>query len=136
MLTDGVAVLVIGTGALPGVAARRGHEIDDVGLLGVREPDDEAGGRLRLDVDVLEVGTYDRRLGTVTGGLTDRQFEALETASELGYYAVPREASLSDVAAELDIAPSTASELLRRAESRVLPRLVGADGPSRTPEQS
>jgi len=89
-----------------------------------------------IDVDVLEVGTYDRRLGTVTGGLTDRQFEALETASELGYYAVPREASLSDVAAELDIAPSTASELLRRAESRVLPRLVGADGPSRTPEQS
>jgi predicted DNA binding protein len=80
-------------------------------------------------VDVLELGEYDRRFGTVTGGLTDRQFEALRTATEMGYYAVPRRASLSAVAAELGVADSTASELLRRAESRLLPRVVGTAAP-------
>ena len=82
--------------------------------------------RTDVDVDVREVGTYDRRLGTVTGSLTDRQFEAIETATELGYYDVPRQASLAAVAAELGVAGSTASELLRRAESRLISRLVAA----------
>jgi len=87
-----------------------------------------------IGVDVREVGDYDRRFGTVTGGLTDRQFEAIETATELGYYAVPRDASLATVATELGVAESTASELLRRAESRLLPRVVnsaGAEPPGR-----
>ena len=82
--------------------------------------------RADIGVDVREIGTYDRRLGTVTGGLTDRQFEALETATEVGYYAVPRQASLTAVAKELGVANSTASELLRRAESRLMSRLVGS----------
>jgi predicted DNA binding protein len=77
-----------------------------------------------VGVDVLEVGTYDRRYGSVTGGLTDRQFEAIETATELGYYAAPRAVSLSAVADELGVADATVSELLRRAESRLMPRLV------------
>ena len=80
--------------------------------------------RAGVGVDVLEVGTYDRRYGTVTGGLTDRQFEAVETATEMGYYAAPRAASLSAVADELGVADASASELLRRAESRLMPRLV------------
>lgn len=78
-----------------------------------------------IDVDVLTVGTFDRRHGTLAGELTDRQFEAVETATELGYYAAPREASLAAVAAELGVAEGTASELLRRAESRLMDRLVG-----------
>jgi len=86
--------------------------------------------RADVGVDVLEVGAYDRRLGTAAADLTDRQFEAIETATALGYYAVPREASMSTVAAELDVADSTASELLRRAESRLMTRLVGtSDAP-------
>jgi len=77
-----------------------------------------------VDVDIREIGVYDRRSGTVTGGLTDRQFTAIKTATEAGYYAVPRRASLAAVATELGVANSTASELLRRAESRLMPRLV------------
>lgn len=84
--------------------------------------------RADIGVTVLELGEYDRRIGTVTGGITDRQFGAIETATELGYYAVPREVSLATVATELGVAESTASELLRRAESRLLPRLVNASG--------
>jgi predicted DNA binding protein len=89
--------------------------------------------RAGVGVEVLEIGDYDDRFGTVTAELSDRQFEALETATEMGYYAVPREASLSAVASALDIADSTASELLRRAESRVMPRFVTTAGspPSR-----
>lgn len=80
-------------------------------------------------VDVLEVGDYDRPHGAVTGGLTDRQFEAVRAATRLGYYAVPRGASLAEVADHLDIAEATASELLRRAESHLMERLVA---PSRS----
>lgn len=77
-----------------------------------------------IDVTVNEVGEYDRRHGTVAGALTRRQFEVVEVAAELGYYEVPRKASLADVSAALDCAESTASTILRRAESRVMKALV------------
>ncbi|WP_128476052.1 helix-turn-helix domain-containing protein [Halorussus pelagicus] len=79
----------------------------------------------RIAADVEEVGDYDRRHGTVAAGLTDRQFEAASVAAEVGYYEVPREGSLADVAAELDCAESTASNLLRKAEASVMCRVVG-----------
>jgi hypothetical protein len=79
----------------------------------------------RITADVEEVGDYDRRHGTVAGGLTDRQFEAASVAADLGYYEVPREGSLADVAAALDCAESTASNLLRKAEASVMGRVVG-----------
>ena len=56
----------------------------------------------------------------VDSGLTDRQREAVDAALEAGYYDVPRTASHEDVAAELDCAPSTAAEHLRKAEAAVL----------------
>lgn len=77
-----------------------------------------------ITATVEEVGDYDRRHGTVAGALTDRQFEAASVAAELGYYEVPKEATLADVAARLDCAESTASNLLRKAESKVMGRVV------------
>lgn len=47
-------------------------------------------------------------------GLSAKQREALLTAAELGYYDVPRRASLADVADELGISPQAVSERLRR----------------------
>ncbi|MGK2230049.1 MAG: putative DNA binding protein, partial [Methanobacteriota archaeon] len=41
-------------------------------------------------------------------------------AHELGYYDTPREISLSEVANEMDIAKSTCSEILHRAEGKVV----------------
>ena len=81
---------------------------------------------LHLDVTVEEVGDYDRRHATVASDVTDRQFEAVSAAVEVGYYAVPREAGLGDVAGELGCAESTASNLLRKAEASVMRRVVGA----------
>jgi len=86
-----------------------------------------------IDVTVAEVGDYDRRHATIAGGLTDRQLAAVETAVDLGYYEVPRRASLADVAAELDCAESTASNHLRKAETRVMRRLVGRGTPEPGP---
>ena len=52
--------------------------------------------------------------------VTTRQLTALEAAWEVGYYDVPRRNGIEAVAEELECAVSTASELLRRGEARVL----------------
>ncbi|ATW89018.1 putative DNA binding protein [Halohasta litchfieldiae] len=57
-------------------------------------------------------------------GLTDRQTEALRTAYELGYFDIPRGASLEDVATELDISASSVSERLRRAQTQLIEETV------------
>ncbi len=54
------------------------------------------------------------------GLLTPRQKEVLEAAVREGYFEVPRECSLDELASTLDIDKSTASTILRRGESRIL----------------
>ena len=56
--------------------------------------------------------------------LTKKQYEVVDAAHELGYYDTPREASLSEVADELGIAKSTCSEILHRAEGKVMGRFL------------
>lgn len=56
---------------------------------------------------------------------TDRQREVLETAFEVGYFEVPREATTEDVAATLDLDPSTVREHLQRAQRNLLGELLG-----------
>ena len=66
------------------------------------------------------------RLGEYEGGqetldaLTDRQLEILQTAYDMGFYEVPREASTEDIADELDLDGGTVSEHLQRAERNLL----------------
>jgi len=67
-------------------------------------------------VEIERVGEHRHLAESLAGRLTMRQFEAVEAARDLGYYEVPREAELADVASELDCTESTASALLRRAE--------------------
>ncbi|WP_135366665.1 helix-turn-helix domain-containing protein [Halosimplex halophilum] len=81
-----------------------------------------------VDVTIDEIGTYDRRGGTLVGTLTDRQLVAMGTALRLGYYEVPRDATLADIADELNCAESTASVLLRRAERDILSRVFDRYG--------
>lgn len=52
--------------------------------------------------------------------LTDRQLEVLETAYEMGYFERPRRANATTVANALDIDPSTFSEHLAAAETKIL----------------
>jgi hypothetical protein len=83
-----------------------------------------------VGVDVREVGEYERHRFEASGELTDRQFEAVTAAVDCGYYGEPRDGSTADVAERLDCSPSTAAEHLRKAEARVMGRLVDdAGGP-------
>lgn len=52
--------------------------------------------------------------------LTDRQQEVLLTAFESGYYDTPRESSLTKVAESLDVTKSTCSDILHRAEGKII----------------
>jgi len=77
-----------------------------------------------IDVELESIGEYrpdDRQLFSM---LTDRQREILLTAIEAGYYDVPRDATYEDIAAEMDLAPVTVGEHLRKIESRVLREIV------------
>lgn len=58
--------------------------------------------------------------------LTDRQQGLVETAVDRGYYDTPRAVSLTELAAELDIAKSTASETLHRAEETIVKDFVAS----------
>jgi hypothetical protein len=62
-------------------------------------------------------------------GLTDRQDEALRIAYELGYFEIPRGAALDDVADELGISAASASERLRRAQTRLLEETMAPTWP-------
>ena len=77
-----------------------------------------------VDVELEAMREYhpdDRQLFSM---LTDRQQEILLTAAELGYYDVPRDATYEDIAGELDLAPVTVGEHLRKIESRVLTEVL------------
>lgn len=79
-----------------------------------------------IRMEVERVGGTATDPETVASVLSERQREAVEAAIAAGYYDVPRTASHEDVADELDCAPSTASEHLRKAETKVLHALFGA----------
>lgn len=57
---------------------------------------------------------------TTDGLLTERQREVVDEALAAGYYDVPRECSLTELAAQLGVDKSVASRILQRAESRVM----------------
>ncbi|MFD1589162.1 helix-turn-helix domain-containing protein [Halorientalis brevis] len=56
--------------------------------------------------------------------LTDRQRELILAAVTEGYYDTPRECSLTALADELDMAKSTVSETLHRAEETIIKEFV------------
>lgn len=60
--------------------------------------------------------------------LTDRQLEVLKTAYNMGFYDVPREASIEDIAAEIGLNSGTVSEHLQRAERNILSQQFMAEG--------
>ena len=76
------------------------------------------------DIEVLETGEHHPELGDLFLSLTERQRDVLETATDLGYYENPRQATHADIAAEVDASPSTVGEHLRKIESRVFAHLV------------
>lgn len=66
-----------------------------------------------------------------TPGLTDEQREVLDAADELGYLSIPRECSLAELAAELGISASAASERFRRAVQTLIEQSEFEEAPDR-----
>jgi predicted DNA binding protein len=64
---------------------------------------------------VTDQGAINNRLG-----LTSAQHEALVTAIETGYFAVPREISLAELGEKLGISDAALSERLRRGEATLI----------------
>ena len=104
---------------LPPIAFR---EDGAVGVEAVGDSEDlhdlHAGLNELGDARIERVHAFERR--RPPAAVTERQRAALEAAVDLGYYEVPRTAGVADVADRLDCAPSTAGELLRKAESAVV----------------
>jgi predicted DNA binding protein len=73
-----------------------------------------------IDVELERIYRVPGSGGPASRTLTDGQAEALRLASEGGYFAVPREMTLGDLADELDISGQAASERLRRAVGSLL----------------
>lgn len=80
---------------------------------------------IAVDVEAIAEFGDDAPMAT----LSDRQREALLAGYELGYYAVPREATHREVADRLGCAPSTASEHLQKAEAKLVRSLLESDDP-------
>jgi hypothetical protein len=53
-------------------------------------------------------------------GLTDEQFEALRTAAERGFFSVPREVTLKELAEEFGVSHQALSERIRRATAALV----------------
>lgn len=61
-------------------------------------------------------------------GLTPEQRETLVLASELGYFSVPRNATVEDIAERLDISANSVSQRLRRAHDTLIRHTLVIDG--------
>ena len=107
-IEDGVATVEV-TGEHERVA-EMGRRLSDLGL--------------RYEIERVRQRVDPARL------LTDRQRELLLAAVDLGYYDVPRRATLTEVADHVGIAKSTCSETLQRVERTVVREFV-ADLPNR-----
>jgi predicted DNA binding protein len=55
-----------------------------------------------------------------TRAITSKQERVLKSALELGYYDYPKRISTEDLSKVVGLAPSTISEILRRAEKRII----------------
>jgi hypothetical protein len=77
-----------------------------------------------VDVTVERVGGERVTPDSAVSELSARQREAVETAIAVGYYTVPRESTIEDVAEKLDCATATAAEHLRKAEATVFRALL------------
>jgi predicted DNA binding protein len=76
--------------------------------------------------DALDAGGFDYELRSIVDTtetdslVTARQRELLETAARKGYFEVPRQSTLAEVAEAVGVDKSTASTVLRRGEAKLV----------------
>lgn len=77
--------------------------------------------------DLHKLGEYEGGQRTLDA-LTDRQLEIIQTAYDMGFYEVPRETSVEEIADEIGIESGTVAEHLQRAERNLLSQQLMAQG--------
>jgi hypothetical protein len=88
----------------------------------------ERGATVRLKrLSSSEPAPGRRLLEIDAGAITDKQREAVRAAVAAGYYETPRDADLSDLAAELGVSRSAVSQRLTAVESKLVAELVRGD---------
>lgn len=73
-----------------------------------------------MDITLNSVRPHWKAEGTHGGDLTPSQYEILSQALDEGYFSIPREITLAELAAELDISDTAASQRIRRGVQTVL----------------
>ncbi|MFC5971642.1 helix-turn-helix domain-containing protein [Halomarina salina] len=80
-----------------------------------------------VEYSVERVVSFAADSNGVLTGLTDRQLEVMRAAVEVGYYDVPKRGDREDIAAALDLSPSTIGRHLQKAERHIVTRLLERD---------
>ena len=104
----------------------------------MRFPDRSSFGRYHDFLETEGVSLEVRRLAAGNGSpsddggakLTKSQREALRLAAELGFFDVPRETGLEEIADRLDISTQAVSERLRRGQARLVEEYTGVENRS------
>ncbi len=73
-----------------------------------------------MEYHVDRIGEENPNTKTNGPDLTDRQSEIFQTAHQLGYFEIPRDATIREVAETTGVSKSTASDTLRRAIRNVV----------------
>ena len=97
-----------------------------VTLIGESEPLQRALAVLAdsFEVQLEKTGEYRPGLRDLGWLLTDRQRQILQVAVEQGYYEVPRQATIQDIANETELSVATVGEHLQKVEGKVLSQIA------------
>lgn len=101
----------------------------------VRFGDHDSLSNLQLHFDEADVGFSVRKIYSQTEprrpefNVTSAQREALVTALKMGYFEIPRESTVSDLADELDISPNAFSERIRRGTTNLVQSTLLIESP-------
>lgn len=115
-------------------ATLAGHTSGDGWHLEMRFPDRDAACQFRdrcesVGLSVELTAVYDGQYvpPSPANDLSDPQRTALATALDVGYFTVPRDGTLGDVADRLDVSTQAASERIRRGLATLVADSVDAD---------
>ena len=77
------------------------------------------------DIEIEQIHSLDEARSLGGFHLTDAQFTTVRVALERGYYDVPRETTLEELASDLDVSHQALSERLRRGHRTLIETVIG-----------
>jgi hypothetical protein len=81
-----------------------------------------------IEFNIKRIHGLEGPVGGGEFGLTEEQYEVLVTAVEKGYFDVPREVTMAELADRLGVTQQSLSERLRRAHKRLIDGALHVDG--------